>query len=143
MARLLQITLIAILFAIAALSHASEEILVIVNKDNQITELSQRELIDLYMGRSQQFPNGRYVIRIDQLPDSKIREAFYRSLVDKSVTQVNAYWARLLFTGRASPPVVVTDDKLVIKTVSENRNTIGYITADQLDNSVKVIMRVE
>ncbi len=143
MSRLLQTTLILALLVLAPPVNAKEEILIIVNIDNQISELSHRELIDLYMGRSQQFPNGNHVIRVDQLPDSKIRETFYRSLVDKSITQVNAYWARLLFTGRASPPVVMTGDKLVIKTVSENRNTIGYIAADQLDSSVKVIMRVE
>lgn len=132
-----------IVFFATASTAVSEEILIVINSENETRELSRQELVDLYMGRSQEFPNGNFVIRVDQLPSSDIREAFYQGLVGKSTAEVNAYWARLLFTGRASPPVVVADDDVTLKMVRENRNAIGYIYASQLDDSVKVVMRVE
>lgn len=119
------------------------EIVVIVNKQNPTTSLSHRELVDLFMGRTLYFADGSLALRLDQAPESRIREQFYRGLVDKSVAEVNAYWARLLFTGRASPPSPVGDSTTILKTVRANSNAIGYIDRRDLDDTVKVVGSVE
>jgi len=124
-------------------SVASAEIVVVVNKQNPVDSLNRRELVDLYMGRTQHYPNGTLVLRLDQAPDSDTRSQFYRSLVNKSVAEVNAYWARLLFTGRASPPQVLDNSASVLDAVRKNPNAIGYVDSRDVDNSVKVIGRVD
>lgn len=93
------------------------------------------------MGRYQNFPNGEAAFPIDQQPTSEIRSTFYRNLVNKSVVQMNAYWAKLLFTGRSSPPRVMSDSEAVKKAVQENKGAIGYINSTELDDNVKVIGR--
>ncbi|MDX1695779.1 MAG: hypothetical protein R3208_18590 [Ketobacteraceae bacterium] len=123
--------------------HGQAAIVVIVNPDNPTDNFSQRELVDLYMGRNLYFPDGNLAVRLDQAPTSEVREAFYRALVDKSVAEVNAYWARLLFTGRASPPQVLDSSDKVINAVLKNRNAIGYIEEEALVDSVKVVGRVD
>lgn len=122
---------------------ASAEIVVVVNKQNPVDSLNRRELVDLYMGRNQHYPNGTLVLRLDQAPDSETRSQFYRALVNKSVAEVNAYWARLLFTGRASPPQVLDNSASVLDAVRQNPNAIGYVDSRDVDNSVKVIGRVD
>ena len=140
--RLLKITILAgMLISISA--NAMGEILVIVNPANETVTLTQRQLVDLYMGRNLQFPNGNLTLPLDQAPDSEIRAIFYKTLVSKSVAQVNAYWARLLFTGRASPPRPLADTAAVLQVVRENRDAIGYIDSSALDGTVKVVGRVE
>lgn len=134
--------IITLSFAMLAL-NAQAAIVVIVNKDNPINTFSQRELVDLYMGRNLYFPDGNLAVRLDHAPTSPIREDFYQQLVGKSVAEVNAYWARLLFTGRASPPQVLDNSHKVIETVHKNRNAIGYIREEDLVDSVKVVGRVE
>ena len=128
---------------LVAAPGAMAEILVIVNTDNPTTELSSRQIVDLYMGRNQSFPNGESAFPLDLSPDSSLRGQFYRSLTDKSVAQVNAYWARLLFTGRATPPRVMADSPTVMRAVRENRGAIGYIDSADLEQGVKVVGRVD
>ncbi len=133
--------LTTLLFLLAS-ATAQSEILVIANQENQVSSLSKREIIELYMGRHLFFKNGTMALRLDQAPESEVRQQFYRKLVDKSVAEINAYWAKLLFTGRATPPQVLSDDSKVIAVVRDNKNAIGYIDAEAFDGTVKVVARV-
>ena len=139
---MIRVTIFLLVF-FCSVSTAMPEILVVVNKENETTELTRSQIVDLYMGRYQNFPNGEAAFPLDHPPDSEIRSDFYRKMVNKSVAEVNAYWARLLFSGRASPPRVFSDSAAVIKAVSENRGAIGYIERSDLDDSIKVVGRAE
>lgn len=135
--------IITLLFGIGLSSWGSAEIVVVVNAENPVISLSRREVVDLFMGRTQHFPDGSLVLRLDLPPDSKTRSVFYRDLVNKSVAEVNAYWAKLLFTGRASPPQVIEDGANILRTVQANKNAIGYLDSSDVDGSVKVVARVD
>ena len=137
----LKITTFSILLLLSVNMWAG--IVVVVNRDNPITTLNKREIIDLYMGRNLYFPDGKLALRLDHPPTSKERETFYQQLVKKSVAQVNAYWAKLLFTGKASPPMLMGDSEQLLDTIRNNRNAIGYIDETKLDDSVKVVGRAE
>ncbi len=117
-------------------------VVVIVNQANTVDSFSLRQIIDIYMGKNLYFPDGSLAVRLDQAPDSDIRSKFYRALLGKSVAQVNAYWARLLFTGRGTPPLSLKSTNDVLDTVRHNVNAIGYIDESLLDKSVKVVVRV-
>ncbi len=54
----------------------------------------------------------------------------------------DAYWARQVFTGRSQPPSQVGNSAAVKLLVADNPNMVGYITEDQVDQSVKVILRI-
>ncbi|MGB3620848.1 MAG: hypothetical protein WBA20_05830 [Ketobacter sp.] len=129
-------------FGLLLTVSASADIVVVVNAANPVEQLSSRELVDLYMGRNLYFPDGSLVLRLDQSPESATRITFYRELVDKSVAEVNAYWAKLLFTGRATPPQTVESAAGVLQAVQSNLNAIGYVDSEDLNGSVKVIGRV-
>lgn len=122
--------------------EVSAETVVIANHNNETDSLTNRQLVDLYMGRDQNFPNGEAALPLDHVANSSTRASFYKGLVNKSVAEVNAYWARLLFTGRASPPRVMQNTESIMKTVRENSGAIGYIDSQFLDESVKVLSRV-
>ena len=100
-------------------------------------------MIDLYMGRYVIFPNGVMALPIDQPVDSEIREEFYKKLTGKSVPQVNAYWAKLIFTGRASPPRVMPDIEAILRVVRENKDAIAYVLREQIDDTVKVVYSID
>lgn len=119
------------------------EVVVVVNPANPIGQLDRAEVVELYMGRRTDFPNGRIALPIDLPPDSPLRAAFYRALVDKTDSQVNAYWARLLFTGRATPPRVLPDTECMLRTVGENIDAIGYLDETEVDSRVKVVFELQ
>ena len=137
--------LLRFIFIVIALlaSPLQAGIVVIVNSENATSDFSQRQLVDLYMGRDLYFSNGEMALRLDQSPKSKVRHDFYKNLVGKSVAQINAYWARLLFTGRASPPQVISDSEGVLKAIRNNANAVGYINESELAPGVKVVGRVD
>lgn len=122
---------------------ATADVVVVVNAKNPTPELSHRELVDLYMGRSIYFSDGTMAMRLDHPRGSPIREAFYQKMLGKSVDEVNAYWAKLLFTGRVSPPQVVESNSEIISVIKNNERAIAYVDESYVDDSVRVVWRVE
>tara|TARA_R110001606_G_scaffold395664_1_gene568369 strand:- start:52389 stop:52811 length:423 start_codon:yes stop_codon:yes gene_type:complete len=140
MKRLLYLSLIFTLFY-AELSLA--EVIVVANKDNQMRMLTKKQVIDIYMGRTSLFPNGEPALPIDQHADSSIRKLFYHNLVNKTVSEINAYWARLLFSGRATPPRMVDSVASVINYIKNNKSAIAYIRRENLTDDVRIISHVD
>jgi len=124
-------------------SSVWSEVFIVVSKDSDISNLSQKEVTDIYMGRTQSFPNGSLAFPLDQAAQSRVRENFYKILVNKTPAQINAYWSRLLFTGRASPPRVISDPALLLSAIEQNRSAIAYVDGSMLSNSVKVVAHVK
>jgi len=134
--------LVCISFAVLALTARAETV-VIVNPANPVAELKREQVIDLFMGGQINFPDGNPALPIDHLPDSATRQGYYHALTGKTVAQINAYWARLMFTGRASPPRVLRTPDAVLKAVMENRDAIAYIDDAVLNGKVKVVFRLK
>ena len=59
--------------------------------------------------------------------------------MDKTLPEINSYWARLVFSGRASPPRQVQDDAEVIEIVSDNRGAIGYVDRSLVNEQVQIV----
>lgn len=118
------------------------EVFVIVNAAAPELRVDRERLERLYFGRSRTFADGEYARVVDR-PDSPLRERFYRALGGMSLPQVNAYWARLTFTGRVLPLAVRETDEQVVAIVRAERNAIGYVASAPDDSSVRVIMRLE
>ena len=122
------------------------EIAVIVHPNNPVVAMSAREVSDLYLGRSRSFsvndqklPAAVY----EQPQDSTLRESFFRALNGMGLKQLNAYWARLRFSGEVLPPMILADSRTVLDAVSRNRGGIGYVDAALADASVKVVLRLK
>jgi len=121
---------------------AVADIVVIVNSNNDITELTRRQVVDLYMGRTSFFPNGKKLQRYDQPINSTVRADFYFRMTQKPIAAINAYWARLLFTGRAAPPRVVSDHLEILEIVEKNPDAIGYLKEEHLNDRVTVVLKL-
>ncbi|WP_241823970.1 hypothetical protein [Enterovibrio norvegicus] len=131
------------IISLAWIPASRAELVVVVNQENPLANLSSRQLIDLYMGRSSHYPDGMMVLTTD-LPDSSPeREAFYRQLVGKSAAQINAYWARLLFAGKSEPPYTISSTENAADYVKNNKNAIAYINEAELSQGLKVVYRFE
>lgn len=119
---------------------ARSDIFVIVNAANPVGALTQKEVLDIYMGRKRAFPSGEYVLSFDQARDGPVREQFYKALTGMSLSQVNGYWSRLMFTGQLLPPQPLPDDSAVLDVVRRNPGAIGYVEAPPDDEAVNVIL---
>jgi ABC-type phosphate transport system substrate-binding protein len=117
----------------------STEFVVVVNKSNAINALSKREIIDIYMGRYLTFPDGETSKPLDLPAQSTLKNDFYLKLVNKDEQKINAYWARLLFSGRAKPPTPSTSVEDAINKIAASQFAIGYIPLSQVTDEVKVV----
>ncbi len=128
--------------ASAWLSHAFAEVSVVVHPTTDMNNISQAQASNIFLGKTKTLPNGKLVIPIDQERASDVRNEFYRKLVNKNQNQLNAYWARQVFTGKSQPPNQVSNDNEVKLLVADNPSMIGYINSSAVDASVKVLLRI-
>ncbi len=105
----------------------AKSIQVIVNVQSELTELNRKQVMSLFLGRARSFPNGKSTKAFDYKIDSQLRENFFEWLTGKSISDIDAYWARLRYSGRTSPPRVVSDLDTILFIVSKNQNAIAYI----------------
>ena len=125
---------------------AGTNMVVVMNAKAPINSLSTKDVADLYLGRSRNLSNGQLVMPLDNPAASPIRARFYKALTGKAITDINAYWARLLFTGQSSPPQAMPDANAILELVRSTPGAIGYLEQSQVPNpeaaGVKVVLSV-
>ena len=117
---------------------AAAEIAVIVHPSAGVDAASKEEIARLFLNKSTNI-KGVNLSPIDQAEGTAARDAFYKKVGDKTASQLNAYWSRLIFTGKGQPPESVSDDAEAIQVISEDASSIGYVDASAVNSSVKVI----
>jgi len=125
--------------SLLASSVAIAETAIIVNSANA-SSMDINTVSRIFLGKSSSFPSGDQAIPVDQNEGSATRDAFNDSVLGKNASQLKAYWSRLIFTGKGTPPKEVGDDAAVKKLVANNPNMIGYIDSATIDDSVKVVL---
>jgi len=120
----------------------SAEFMVIAHPSFEL-ELKKSDLVNIYMGRTKTLADGTKLQPIVQKATNVSTQSFYQWLVNKDIREIQSYWSRLLFSGRAKPPYEVDSPTTVIHIVSESPYAIGYISPSDLTRSVKVLFHVE
>ncbi|WP_290583274.1 phosphate ABC transporter substrate-binding protein [Ketobacter sp.] len=121
-----------------AATFASAEVVVIVNASSSISTASADEIQQVFLGKRNEI-GGVSVTPVDQSEGNEARDTFYEKVVDKTPAQLNAYWSRLIFTGKGKPPKQYFDDAEVVETVLEEEDAIGYIDSSAVTEGIKVI----
>lgn len=120
-------------------SPAAAEVVAIVSARSATTTLSRSQAADLFLGRTNRFPNGEQAVPLDQPEGSPTRDSFYRAFAGRSAAQVKAHWSKILFTGRGRPPAEVADAAEAKQRVSRDAQAIAYIEREQADASVRIV----
>ena len=123
-----------------AAAHA--ELVVVVNPKNPAASLTQEQVASIYLGRTASFPQGGAATPLDQKEGASPRDEFYGKVADKNPGQVKAYWAKLMFSGKAQPPRELVSSADVKRAVAGDPSAIGYIEKSALDASVKSVLVV-
>jgi len=121
---------------------AGADLVVVVSADNPSPVLTKEEVVRIFLGRYRQFPTGQGAEPYDQGPDSPERNLFYERLVGKTAAQINAYWARLIFTGRTRPPQSFTAVDPLVESLGQNPNAIGYIDRSRVNRRLRIVYEV-
>jgi ABC-type phosphate transport system substrate-binding protein len=131
--------LIVLTMLVFSATPAQAELVVIVNAGVKIEKLSRDDVINIFMGRYRKLSDGSSVQPLDIKGESQERQNFYKKLLDKNLAEINAYWARLIFSGRTTPPAVLDTPSEVLERVAHDPSAIGYIERSSLNTQVKVV----
>lgn len=114
-------------------------IAVIVSSTSPASNLDQGQVSDIFLGKSPTFPDGSEAVAVDYKEGVALRETFHAGSTGKTQAQLKAYWSKMLFSGKGTPPKEVTDADSMKKLIAGNPSMIGYIDSSAVDSSVKVI----
>lgn len=117
---------------------ASAEVEVIVHPSNNST-LDQDAIQRIYLGKTRAFPNGGEAVAISAKEGSPEEAEFTEKVLSKTPKQLKAYWAKMVFTGKGTPPRQIDSAAEMVKLISANPNLIGFVPAGSAGGSVKVV----
>lgn len=120
------------------MSHAIADVAVVVHPTNDST-FDQATIKKIFLGKAKSYSNGRSAILISASYNDPATEEFNSKVLGKSSSQVKAYWSKILFTGKGTPPQEMDSNAAVISSVASNPDAIGYLDASAVTADVKVV----
>lgn len=125
---------------LALLSMTAQSAVVVIVHPSNSSSLDVAAINRIFTGKEKSFSNGNKAIPISQVSTAPATDEFNEKVLSKTAAQLKAYWSKLVFTGKGTPPKEMSDDQEVLKLVASNPDTIGYISASAVDSTVKVVM---
>lgn len=135
--------LLCLLLLLTTAGGALADLVVVVNARNPIAVMSRQEVINLFFGRLGQFANGLEAEPVDLADHHPQRALFYQLLVGKDLAEINAYWARLAFSGRHGAPLKLAAPDDVVRWVATHSGGIGFVDSSRVDGRLKVVFEVK
>ena len=135
---LLRLLTLATLLAPAA---AQAELVIVTSQRSGPIELTREQAEKLYLGRSTTLGDGTPVKLVD-LPNGATRDDFYLKLTNKNPAQIVAYRSRLVFNGRAIPPVEADSVAEARQWLTDTPNLIGYLERSDATTGMRILLRL-
>lgn len=132
------------LFACALFVFSSSlfaEIAVIVHPSNA-NALTSDQVSKIFLGRDKTFPDGSQAVPVALAEGLPATDTFNTELLKRNSSQLKAYWSKLVFTGKGTPPKEFASDTEMVKLIAANPNLIGYVNLSAADASVKVVLKL-
>jgi len=124
---------VAVCLGLLLMQSALADIAVVASADSSAGSLSAKDVKKIFLGKK------NTMVPVDQKEGSAIRNDFYSKVANKDQAKMKAYWSKMLFSGKATPPDNVEGDDAVKAWLAKNKNGIGYIDSGSVDGSVKVL----
>jgi ABC-type phosphate transport system substrate-binding protein len=119
-------------------AHANAEAVLVVAENSPIHKLSRHEVADIFLGNSRNQPRLGKVVPLD-LAQEELRQEFYQAYLGKSLPQVKAHWAKIIFTGRGYPPRTVSNAEELKNVLRDNPNAVGYAERSAVDGTLRIV----
>lgn len=132
--------LVYVALAVSTVTLARAQVVVIVSAKSPINALTRQQVSNIFLGRAHAYPDGSPATPLD-LPDgTNLRDEFSEKVHGIAASQLNAYWSRMVFTGKGNPPREAIPPEIAVKLTAANPRLISYVDRGWVDSSVKVIL---
>lgn len=120
-------------------AHGDNELVVISHKDIKTDVLKKRMLRNIFTLNMPRWPDGTVTKVVSLGHTTPFHQQFTRTYLSVLSYQLQRHWERVIFSGRASPPVVVKSFPEMAAYVAKTPGAIGYLQASLVVDSVKTI----
>ncbi|RKT60788.1 hypothetical protein DFR40_0934 [Azonexus fungiphilus] len=135
--------LLLVCLGCATAGSALAELVVVVNARSGVAAMTRNEVVNVFFGRNRQFFNGLEALPVDLDDANPKRAQFYKLLIGKDLSDINAYWSRQVFTGRMQAPPRLQSTDEVLKWVVSHPGGIGFIELSRADARVRVVYELK
>ncbi len=118
----------ALLLALPALAAAGEFVLV-ANPSVKAAAVHRSDVARFFLREATEWPGGEHVKPVDQVRTAPVRQEFTQKVLRRSLGEVESFWTKAIFSGRAVPPPQRKSDGEVLAYVRETPGAIGYVDA--------------
>ncbi len=122
---------------------AFEEVDVVVNKTNSVSSLSRQELRMIFMGEKSSWPGGKHITVLMLERGQPERQVILREVYKMNESDYTRYFLQAAFTGRVQAAPRDLSSAAEMKTrLAANPNAIGYLKKEDVDDSVKTLLKI-
>jgi ABC-type phosphate transport system substrate-binding protein len=124
-------------------SAGPEEVDVVVNKSNNTGPLSREEVRRIFVGEKSSWPGGKHITVLMLAPDQPERGVILREVLKMNESDYTKYFLQAAFTGRVEgAPKELSSAAQMKARLAANPNAIGYLNKKDVDESLKVVLRI-
>ena len=142
---LLTILALAITVSCARLLTVSalEEIDIVVNKSNITVPLTREEVRRIFVGEKSSWPGGKRITVLMFAPDQSERVVILQAVFKMSESEYTKYFLQAAFTGHVlAAPRDLPSAAQMKAHLAANPNAIGYLRKEDVDDGVKVVLKL-
>lgn len=123
---------------------AGEEVDIIVNKANTVDDLPLADAKKVFLGDKSTWPSGKRVTILMLAPGQPERGIVLRQIYKMSEDELGQYFTQASFAGKVSaPPKDVASAAQMKQAVAANPGAIGYIKKEDVDDTVKAVLKLQ
>ena len=122
------IKIILFISLISNLLNAS--INIIISNNSKLINVTKNELINVYLKKTDEIQGQKVVV----INNKDNYDEFNKKVLNKTPSQMHAYWMKQVFLGRKIPPKKIINKDIQFE-INQNYNSITY-TSDEIDAKV-------
>ncbi len=128
-----------ILFNGVFTSSIYADIVIVANSLNDTQSMTKQQLRSIFLGQRIKWDdNQRIKVAIQHKTD--LHKKFVRSFTQKNLSQFEAWWKRMIFTGKGLPPKGFESEEKLIEYIVKTEGAIGYISSQSKTDNLKTII---
>lgn len=128
-----------LIFVIMVPLKSLADVAVIVHPSNK-NALAVGDLESIFMMKKTTFSDGSKATPFYLAGDESVKNMFNEKALGKSSSQLKAYWSKLVFTGKGTPPPELPSSAEAVAKVAADPTAVAYVDKSAVTSEVKVVL---
>ena len=119
-------------------SLRAQDVTIIVNKNLPVSQITETQLRDIFIGVRSQFDDGTRAMPV-LLKGGPVHEVFLHRHIGDTPDEFRTRWRRAVFTGQGSMPKEFSTEAALIQYLEVTPGAIGYVSRPPQSPSAKAL----